>query len=67
MKKVKVGDRFGVTDEKPMPFGNEYAVWFEGADKVEFVKISNITYLPMNNKTCYQMWRETQSDRGLEI
>lgn len=67
MKRVRVGDKIGVTNEKPMPFGNEYAVWFEGTDKVEFVKISDITYLPMNDKSCYQIWKETQLDRGLSI
>ena len=58
MKNVKVGDRAGVTDGKPMPMGGCYAVWFTGSDKPEFIHHSKIEYLPMNNKSCYEMWRE---------
>ena len=67
MENVIVGERTGVTDFKPMPFGNQYAVWFEGADKVEFIDGKDIKSVPKDNRTCFQAWKDVQKSRGLEI
>lgn len=45
MKKVKVGNRFGVTTSVIPHRNGTYPLWFEDSDAVEFIEASKVVFL----------------------
>lgn len=45
MRKVKVGNRLGVTTSVIPHRNGFYPIWFEDSDTVEFVKASKVVFI----------------------